>query len=404
VNLTSEERAMLDGAQGEGVRKAMEIVVALGGIYGAEDLVPVAHVQVSGVSYKNLGEAGLEFLRDWAAQGARVRVPTTLNPAGMDLAAWRELGIPEEFARQQLAVLEAFTAMGITPICSCTPYLAGYVPGQGQHIAWGESSAVSYANSVLGACTNREGGPGTLAAAITGRTARYGLHLERNRLAHYLVEVRCPVKSISDYGALGHMVGKRVRNGVPYFRGFHQAGFDQLKALGAVMAAGGAVALYHIEGITPEACQRDMLAPEYETLLIESLAEGYAELNGAANDIDLVWFGCPHASLEEITKVAEELAGRRVQTALWITTSRTVREQAEAQGLVARIEAGGGRVISDTCMIVAPVEALGFRSMATNSGKGAFYGPGHAHLVVRYGSLERCVEAAITGHWPEEDA
>jgi predicted aconitase len=402
MRLTPEERAMLDGVQGEGVRKAMEIVAALGKIYGAEDLVPVAHVQVSGVSYKNLGQAGLEFLREWAEQGARVRVPTTLNPAGMDLTAWREMGIPEQFARQQLAVIAAFERMGVTPLCSCTPYLAGYVPDLGQHIAWGESSAVSYANSLLGARTNREGGPGALAAAITGRTARYGLHLEGNRLARFLVEVRCPVDSISDYGALGYVVGRRVQSGVPYFRGLQPAGNGQLKALGAAMAASGAVALYHVEGVTPEALSRNMLAGQHELVAVESLEEGYRGLDGEAEEIDLVWLGCPHASLEELEALAQALNGRRARTALWVTTSRTVREQAQARGLVARIEAGGGRVVGDTCMVVAPVEALGFRSMATNSGKGAFYGPGHAHLTVRYGSLEQCVQAALGGRWPGE--
>jgi predicted aconitase len=400
LELSSEERAMLEGAQGEGVRKAMEIVVALGKIYGAEDLVPVAHVQVSGVSYKNLDEAGLEFLQEWAEQGARVRVPTTLNPAGMDLTAWREMGIPEQFARRQLAVIGAFARMGVTPLCSCTPYLAGYAPELGQHIAWGESSAVSYANSLLGARTNREGGPGALAAAITGRTARYGLHLESNRLARFLVEIRCPVKSISDYGALGYMVGRRVRNGVPYFHGLQPTGNDQLKALGAAMAASGAVALYHVEGVTPEAASRNTLAGQYELVIVESLEEGYRGLDGRQEEIDLVWLGCPHASLEELEMLARALDGRRARTALWITTSRPVREQAQARNLVARIAAGGGRVITDTCMIVAPVEALGFHSMATNSGKGAFYGPGHARMNVRYGSLEQCVEAALSGRWP----
>ena len=163
---------MLAGEAGPGVQKAIEIVVALGRIYGAADLVAVTSVQVAGVSYKNLGDAGLEFLQEWAAQGARARVPATLNPAGMDLASWRELGFSEAFARRQEAVIAAYVALGITLTCTCTPYLVGHVPEFGQHVAWAESSAVSYANSVLGARTNREGGPSALAAAITGRTAQ----------------------------------------------------------------------------------------------------------------------------------------------------------------------------------------------------------------------------------------
>lgn len=397
---------MLDGAEGEGARKAMEIVVALGTIYGAEDLVPVLHVQVSGVSYKNLGDAGLEFLREWAAQGARVRVPTTLNPAGMDLRHWRELGFPADFAAQQQAVLDAFEAMGIETTCTCTPYLVGYAPKLGDHIAWGESSAISYANSVLGARTNREGGPGALAAAIVGRTARYGLHLDENRQPTHRVEVRCPVRSESDWGALGYMVGKRVANGVPYLTGLDPAACDvvRLKSFGAAMAASGAVALYHIEGVTPESKENikfQISNVKGEGVGVESLAEGYAALNAraGAGGVDLVWIGCPHASLGEIELIADRLAGRRVRSALWITAAHQVRAEAEARGLLARIESCGGRIVSDTCLVVAPVEAMGFRRIATNSGKGAFYGPSHAHVDVHFGPLEQCLEAALSGEW-----
>ena len=399
MRLTDEERSMLDGAQGEGVRKAIEIVVALGTIYGAEDFVPVSHVQVSGVSYKNLGDAGLEFLREWAAQGAHVRVPTTLNPAGMDLRHWRELGFPPDFAAQQQAVLDAFTAMDIQATCTCTPYLVGYVPKLGDHIAWGESSAIAYANSVLGARTNREGGPGALAAAIVGRTARYGLHLDENRMPTHFVSVRCPLHVESDWSVLGYLVGKRVANGVPYLRGLDSTACNatNLKLFGAAMAASGAVALYHIEGVTPEAANFQLSIINCQ-LTIDNLDEGYAALNSSpTNSIDMVWIGCPHASLEEIELIADKLEGRRVKSALWITAAHQVSDEAESRGLLARIEASGGRIVSDTCLVVAPVEALGIRSIATNSGKGAFYGPSHAHVAVRFGSLEQCVETAIHG-------
>jgi predicted aconitase len=402
MQLTDEERSMLDGSQGEGVRKAMEIVVTLGTIYDAKDLVPVSHVQVSGVSYKNLGDAGLDFLREWAAQGARVRVPTTLNPAGMDLRHWRELGFPADFAAQQQAVLEAFTAMGIETTCTCTPYLVGYTPRLGDHIAWGESSAISFANSVLGARTNREGGPGALAAAICGRTARYGLHLDENRAPQCLVDVRCPVGSESDWGALGYIVGKRVANGVPHLRGLDLTACTaiNLKLLGAAMAASGAVALYHIEGVTPESNIKFQISNLKGEFAVESLDEGYAALNhSTTNWVDLVWIGCPHASPDEIELIADRLDGRHLQTALWITAAHQVRDEAKQRGWLARIEASGGRIVSDTCLVVAPVEALGFRSMATNSGKGAFYGPSHAHVATHFGSLEQCINAALKGEW-----
>jgi len=394
---------MLAGEHGPALQKAMEIIVALGTIYGAAELVPVTSVQVAGVSYKNLGQAGLDFLREWAAQGARVRVPTTLNPAGMDLRAWRELGIPQDFARQQLAVVEAYRAMGISPTCSCTPYLVGNVPGFGEHVAWAESSAVSFANSVLGARTNREGGPSALAAALTGRTAAYGLHLDENRRARYMVDVRCPLRSGADFGALGYLVGKMVRNAVPYFRLSTLPSPPPLtlplKTLGAAMAASGAVALYHVEGVTPEAQRGEMLAPDAERVIIEDLSPAYAALNAPVEQIDLVSIGCPHASLDEIAEVARAVDDRRLRAALWITTARQIKDRAAEAGYVATIEAAGGRVVADTCLVVAPMDALGFRTLATNSAKMAFYTPSHSGLQVRFGPLEQCLDAALTGRW-----
>jgi len=400
LHLSEEEKAMLAGEAGPGVAKAMEIVVALGQIYGATELTPVASAQVSGVSYKNLGDAGLAFLEEWAGQGARVRVPTTLNPAGMDLYSWRDLGFSEGFAQRQKAVIAAYGVLGITLTCTCTPYLVGNVPRLGQHIAWAESSAVSYANSVLGARTNREGGPSALAAAIAGRTASYGFHLEENRRATVVIDVRCPIRSEADLGALGYMVGRTVANRVPYLR-FHDAwlGHDALKALGAAMAASGAVALYHVEGVTPEARAGNIIRQGPEVIVVESLLPGYEALDGAMDQIDIVSLGCPHASLDELRTVDEVIEGRRVRAALWITTARMTRDAAEAEGLVARIEATGARIVADTCMVVAPVAELGFRSMATNSAKMAFYAPSHSGLAVRLGSLEQCLEAAVTGIW-----
>ena len=402
VDLTPEEQAMLAGEAGPGVQRAMEIVVALGRIYGAADLVPVASVQVSGVSYKNLGEAGLEFLEAWAAQGARARVPATLNPAGMDLLTWRELGFSEEFARRQEAVIAAYEALGITPVCTCTPYLMGIVPEYGQHVAWAESSAVSYANSVLGARTNREGGPSALAAAITGRTARYGLHLDQNRRATVVVEVCYPIQSKADLGALGYLVGQQVKSSVPYFRlaaGDSALWTWGLKTLGAAMAASGAVALFHVEGITPEACAQDVIAPGAKTLRVNDLELGYLALNGSSEKVDLVSLGCPHASLAEIRAVADYVDGRSVKASLWITTARATREAAESAGLVDCIEAAGGRVVADTCMVVAPAADLGFRTLATNSAKMAYYAPSHSGLSVRFGTMEQCLEAAVHGRW-----
>ncbi len=397
MELTKEEEKMFVGERGEGIQKAMEIVVALGKIYNAEKLVMVNSVQVSGVSYKNLGDAGIEFLEEWAKKGGKISVKTTLNPAGMDLENWRKLGFKEEFARKQLRVIDAFKKMGISPICSCTPYLIGFLPKFGEHIAWGESSAVAFANSVIGARTNREGGPSALAAAICGRTACYGFHLNENRKADFIFNVNCEVKDFSDFGALGNMIGKVVKNKVPYIIGIKETNQDNLKVLGASMAASGAVALFHIDKITPEAVMKNMINGSAEKITLESLEEGYNSLNSNVNEIDLVSIGCPHASIDEIKKIAELVKDKTLKAELWVTTSKYTSER--AKDYVRTIEQSGGKVVNDTCLVVAPVEDFGFKNVATNSGKAAFYVPSYSKLNVRFGSLEKCINAAIKGRW-----
>ncbi len=432
LHLTPEEEAMLQGAEGPGVRRAMEMVVALGRIYGARRLVPIASAQVSGVSYKNLGQAGLEFLRTWAQEGARARVPGFLNPAGMDMERWRALGIPEEFARQQEAVVEAFARLGVQPTLTCAPYLAMPWPARGSHLAWAESSAVSFANSLAGARTNREGGPSALAAAIVGRTAAYGLHLDEGRQATVEVRVQVPLRDEADFGALGILVGQEVGQGVPAFvdlagqlpgeaspfpprggegreclpqagGGREKSAVDLLRALGAAMAAAGAVALFHVWGITPEVRDEPALGRAPRRLEVASLEGVYARLNAPAEKVDLVHIGCPHASLDEIRQVAEAVRGQRLAARLWVTTGRAVRDEAARQGWVAQIEAAGGHVVADTCTVVAPIQALGIRVLATNSAKTALYAPAHCGVAVRFGNLAQCLEAARTGRWPGGD-
>jgi predicted aconitase len=415
--LTEQERGMLAGVEGPGVQRAMEIVVALARIYGAVDLVPIRHAQIAGVSYKNLGDAGVAFLSAWADEGAKVRVPTTLNPMGMERDRWQSWGISENFATPQLNVIGAFTKMGVTPTMSCTPYLfPAYAPQRGDTLAWAESSAVAYANSVIGARTNREGGPSAIAAAIVGRTARYGFHLDENRRASQIVEVRCPVRSVADFGALSYIVGKAVGNGVPWFADLAAwlsplpaditlggpAG-DRLKTLGAGLAAYGAVAVYHIAGYTPEArdAGETLIRPDATRLTIENLDEGYRVMDADPDlrQIDLVTVGCPHASLTEIAQVAEYLRGKRLATRLWVTTAAITRERAAASGYVAIIEAAGGEVVADTCAVVAPMRMLNVRTMATNAGKMACYAPMHSGVKMHFGDLEACLDAAVTGEW-----
>jgi predicted aconitase len=420
LRLTPEEIALLEGAEGPGVQRAMEIVVTLGRIYGAPDLVPVTHVQIAGVSYKNLGDAGVAFLNEWAEEGARARVPATLNPAGMELERWQEMGFSPDFARPQMEAIKAFVKMGVTPTMSCTPYLfPAYAPQRGDSLAWAESSAVAWANSVVGAFTNREGGPSALAAAIVGRTARYGYHLPVHRQAPHIIEISRPLRTIADFGALSYMVGKRVGDGVPWFADLAawlpplpedptiggDAG-DRLKTLGAGLAAYGAVALYHVAGYTPEARDQGeaLIRPDAQRIAIDSLAEGYGvmDANPEVTEIDLVTLGCPHASISELRRIAARLKGEKLATRLWITTSQITRARAAQEGLVAIIEAAGGEVVADTCAVVAPVRSLGGRTMATNAGKMANYAPMHSGVKMRYGDMDQCLAAAISGRWEKK--
>src|SRR3989337_1020341 len=276
MNLTKEEEKMLSGEEGYAVRKSMEILVALGDIYGAEQLIKVGSVQVAGVSYHNLGDEGLEFLNELAKDG-KVKVLTTLNPAGMDLENWSNLGISEEFAAKQNLVIDAFKRMGIIASCTCTPYLIGNLPRYGEHIAWSESSAVTFANSVIGAKTNREGGPSALAAAFGGKTPCYGLHLDENRVPDVHVQVNAGLAKSSDWGALGYSIGKKAENKIPYITGIKEAELYELKSFCASVVPYVAKPLFYIQGITPGS---EMHQPPREKVTIEDkdIKEAYESI------------------------------------------------------------------------------------------------------------------------------
>jgi len=390
LHLTREEEEMLAGEGGHATQKAMQILVALGKIYDAEKLVRVSSVQVSGVSYKNLGDAGLEFLSELAKDG-RALVKTTLNPAGMSLTDWELQGITRRFAEKQLQVIDAYAKLGVEISCTCTPYLAGNEPRFGQHIAWGESSAVAYANSVIGARTNREGGPSALAASLTGRTPLYGLHIRRNRVPTVAVDVEVQLRSSEDFAAMGYFVGKTVNDGIPYFKGIERAALEDLKTLSAALASSGGIAMFHIEGLTPEA---GLGARSLEALTFtrKELTETHSFLNDDGTP-DFVSVGCPHCSLTELASLAKLLSGRRVRREFWVCCSREVKRQGDEAGYSKPIEESGAKFALDTCMVVAPVEELGYRVVATNSAKACHYLRNEG-LKVRLMTLEECVAEA----------
>ncbi|MGV8143117.1 MAG: aconitase X [Methanothermobacter sp.] len=391
--LTPEEQAMYDGKEGQALEKSMEILVALGDIYGAEEMVNISSAQISGVSYKTIGDAGLEYLEELASSGVKVKVPSTLNPAGIDLDQWKDLNFPPEFAKKQLKIIDAYQQMGISTTCTCTPYLVGNVPILGSHIAWSESSAVCYANSVLGARTNREGGPGALAAAICGKTAKYGYHLDENRRASYIFEVETELSG-SDYGALGYFTGKIVGGGVPYFKLKNDPSVNQLKSLGAALASSGAVALFHVENTTPE--YKDALKDVDEIQKIsvdkDQIMDTRDKLSTTTDKPDLICLGCPHASLDEIKSIAETVNGHKLKIPLWVCTSISVKAAADRMGYTRTIEEAGGKIVCDTCMVVAPLENLGFNVVGVDSAKAANYVPSMCGLDVIYDELENLMD------------
>ena len=395
--LTEKERKMLDGEDGYAVKKSMEILVALGEIFGAEGLIDVGSVQVAGVSYHNLGDAGLEFLDELARDG-KVKVLTTLNPAGMDLENWRNLGISEEFAKKQELVIEAFRKMGILVSCTCTPYLIGNLPRFGEHVAWSESSAVTFANSVIGARTNREGGPSALAAAFVGKTPSYGLHLDENRIPDIQVKVNAKIEKLSDWGALGYAIGKKAENKIPFITGIKEAELDELKSFCASVVTYGSKPLFYIENITPawKSCQ---VPKETATVEQSDIKNAYDNINDEVSDIDFICVGCPHCSIKEIAQIAKLVEGKKVtDTAeLWVATSRTAKQLADSRGYTEIIERAGGKFACDTCMAVAPLKGR-FKALATTSAKGCFYSR-HNDMKTKMGSLEECIEAAVTGKW-----
>jgi predicted aconitase len=385
MQLDRDDEQILAGEQGETKQKMLELLVALGKVFGAERLVPIKSAQVSGASYKTIGKYGLEWLNSLDAKAV---VPAVLNPIGMPRTRWQEMGVDPVFAKNQEAVVAAYARLGIALECTCTPYYLRET-SYGDHLAWSESSAVSYSNSVIGARTNREGGPGALAAALIGKTPCYGLHLAANRKPHVVIDVQVATRdwTVADYGALGYHAGKLVGNRIPYFTGIRPER-DQLKALGAAMAATGAVALYHVEGVTPEAQKIRFDIGGLEKIPVEGneIAAIFKEF-----PVEAVALGCPHCSPEELGTLARLLAGKRVTKPLYVFASQGVIDANRKP--VDTIEKSGANVYADTCMVVSPVMER-YKGIMVNSGKALAYVPDMCGGAARIGTTEECVRVA----------
>jgi predicted aconitase len=385
MQLDRDDEQILAGEQGETRQKMLELLVALGKVFGAERLVPIKSAQVSGASYKTIGEYGLQWLNTLDAKAV---VPAVLNPIGMPRERWQEMGVDPDFAAKQQAVVTAYYRLGVALECTCAPYYLRET-SFGDHLAWSESSAVSYANSVIGARTNREGGPGALAAALVGKTPCYGLHLAKNRKPQIVIAVKDDTANWSDadYGALGYHTGKLVGNRIPYFTGIHPER-DGLKALGAAMAATGAVAVYHVEKITPEA-----LKNRYDVAGLEAITVEGADVKRLFKDVpvEAVALGCPHCSPQELAHIAMLLMGKHVTKPLYVFASQGVIDMNQRN--VEIIEKSGAKVYADTCMVVSPVMEQ-YTGIMVNSGKALAYVPDMCGGVARIGTTEECVRMA----------
>lgn len=382
MELSREEEQILNGEQGWVKARALKLLITLGELNNATKLVPIQRSQVAGVSYKTAGDATLELIQNLAQEKISAKGIATQNPAGMDLTRWQEMGIKPEFASKQLQICDAYQRLGIKSICTCTPYLSGNCPRRNEVVGFSESSAVAYVNSVIGARTNRHGGLDALSAALIGKVPVMGYLLDENRQGNVRIDVKASLQNNSDYAALGYHVGKILSHQeVPVYTRLQTATKDQLKILGAASAASGSVALYHVVGVTPEARDWHKQPTEQKRLEHYQIDDGtlhsvYEELSTTAT-IDLIAIGCPHASLTEIQQVVTLLKGKKVKPNLdfWIFTSPQIYAQAEKQGYTAIIHAAGADIFQHTCMVVMPIEDLGFRSIAVNSAKAAFYIP-----------------------------
>ena len=428
MNLTDSERRMLDGAHGKARQKAMELLVRYAEALGAERFVDTRNVAgVPGSAnpflqnyYQDKSADGRDAIFSFFDLDADelIDVPDAVVPTyhlqgGADPTAWQTLGVKVEVFRNY-EEREKFAAQHDVGILkTCTPYLAGNVPTKGEHLAWMESSAVIYANSVLGARTNTEGRESTSAAMLTGKIPDWGLHRTEHRYGTHRIDVEIPIASVMDWGMLGYFVGDVVQERIPVLRGdFQRPDIVRLKHFGAAASSSGGVEMYHIVGVTPEAETLEMAFGPRQP--VETFAYSTAErrriydrLNANASDpnVDSVMLGCPHAALEQLQEAARLLDGKKVSAncQLWIFTSRAVKSQASETGIIRTLSDAGAVLLTDTCSAFAQALPPGTKVAALDSAKQAHYLPAILGVQAWFGSTADCINAALTGRWnPEE--
>jgi predicted aconitase len=421
MRLTGQEKGMLDGVEGPAVAAAMDLLVRYGQALDCERLCDVRNVagtmtQPSPVKARLVSEGGwnkafavINLDCDDDLEVPDMRVPTCQLQHGFGADARDVVPYPKQMIELQGDAEAFYGRRGVSILATCTPYQVGNIPVRGEHCAWMESSAVIYANSVLGARTNCEGTASTGAASLTGKIPCWGNHLDRGRRGTHLIDVRVRVEDFAEWGMLGYFVGGAVGEERPVITGdIGRPDLVELKHFGAAAATSGGVELYHIPGITPEAPTVD--AAFGPGAMPEEIGYGpaerravYADLNsqGTSADVDFVLLGCPHASVEQIWRAARALDGRRLSpgTELWLMVPRALKDIADRSGHTEIIERAGGKVLADSCPAMSRVAPTGTRVFATDSAKQAHYLPAILGIEAWFGTLDECIDAAVTGRW-----
>ena len=412
MRLTKEEQEMLAGKQGYPVQASMEHLVALGEAFDAEKMVPVASVHLT-PAFLAMYKAAAIWCKELADKGGKFRVFASVNPRVADARTYNdpEVGISEETRKEDDELNESLSKMGAFLSYTCVPYTLGNVPRFGQHVAWNETSAVFYANGVLGARTNREGTISDICSALTGLTPAFGYHLAKNRHGHFEIKVTTPLNGFVEYGVLGEFMGRLAGDQTPVLTGINPSvSRDELITLAAEANTSGNVNHCHIVGITPEApTLQAAFGSKKKWEVLEFGKKEYQEsmkLLDRATDptVDIVHLGCPHYSIEQMRDAARLLEGKKLNTELWLMTSQIVLKYAENMGYADTIEASGARIITDTCPMYIAREELkmkrhGPRRMATDSSRVSLYMSAIQATPLHYGTPEKCIEAAITGKW-----
>lgn len=409
MHLTDYENNMRAGAMGEAPRLALEMLISLGDALGVKRMVSVAQVQTDSGFYQ--GDAGLEFVEKIADMGARVAVPTTINAAAVDLRRGHEYGVPNAVCEKCKRLEWAHQKMGAIPTWTCAPYQDGLTPRFGDAIAASESNAIAFANSIIGARTNRVGDLMDICAAITGRFPEYGLYLPENRRARICVRLNSfseeSLRSSLYYPLLGYHLGARLGTRIAAVEGLPtDIGVDRLKDLCAALASSGPVALIHLAGITPEAQTPEMYseAPttlEELTVSANDLVQAEEDLWTTSTDaVDWVAFGCPHFSLRECLRLHQQLDGRRVSgnVAVTVFTSRSILQWLENMGLADQLRSSGVSLFTDGCLLGYPQDGSGINVMISNSAKAANYVYSQSGCQAAIGSIADCVESAVAGN------